>query len=146
MQDRTRFIRNGTEVTTIKETYYFASKVIVFCNLNRLHIFFNSVQVKYVDTASYDSQKILADISLSMSNLKITNNLCDKTMSLTPDDLFSLYTEFIPLLSSNILTLLLYSFMVCLSSCKKQCAPEALFYPIFRDRILLFCRNRRYKF
>jgi len=47
---------------------------------------------------------MLVDISLALSNLKITNKFRDKRMSLTPDDLFSRYTEFLPLLYPNALT------------------------------------------
>ena len=38
-----------------EDTEYLTSKVLNFCNLYRLNIFCNSVQLKYVGTASYDS-------------------------------------------------------------------------------------------
>ena len=43
-------------------------------------------------------------ISLALFNLKMTNIFRDRTMSLTLDDLFSRYTEFLHLLSPNALT------------------------------------------
>ena len=54
-----------------KNTYYLLSKVNEFCNLCRLHIFCDSIQLKYVGTDVYDSQKMLADISLALSKLNM---------------------------------------------------------------------------
>ena len=47
---------------------------------------------------------MLADISIALSNLKMTKNCRDKTMSLTSDDSFSRYTKFIPTISPNTFT------------------------------------------
>ena len=71
------------------DTEYLASKVLAFCNLCRLHIFCDSFQLKIFFTASYDSQKMLVDISLALSNLKMVYNHREWTISLTPDDLLS---------------------------------------------------------
>ena len=46
---------------------------------------------------------MLADISLALSNLKMVYNYRVRTIPLTPDDLFSRYTEFLPLLLPNAL-------------------------------------------
>ena len=54
-----------------ENTEYLISKVNEFCNLCRLHIFCDSLQLKYVETDVYDSQKMLADISLALSKLKM---------------------------------------------------------------------------
>ena len=47
---------------------------------------------------------MLADISLALSKLKMTYILRNKKISLTPDDLFSRFTEYLPLLSPNAMT------------------------------------------
>ena len=65
---------------------------MLFGNLCHLHIFCNSAQLKYIDTTSYDSRKMLAGISLALSNLQMVYNHRDRTILLTPDDLFSYYT------------------------------------------------------
>ena len=57
-----------------KNTEHLASKVFVFLNICRLYIFYDSFQLKYVGAASYDSQKMLADISLILSNLQMVYN------------------------------------------------------------------------
>ena len=83
---------------------YLRLKVIGFSNLVRLHIFCDSVPLKYVGTEDYDWQKILVDISLALSKLKMTYISRNKIISLTPDDLFSRFTEYLPLLSPNAMT------------------------------------------
>ena len=87
-----------------ENTDYLLSKVNEFCNLCRLHIFCDSIQLKYVGTDVYDSQKMLADISLTLSKLKMIYTVRGKNISLTPDDLFSNFTSFLPLLSPNSMT------------------------------------------
>ena len=87
-----------------EDTEYLRLKVITFSNLVRLHIFSDSVQLKYVGTENYDSQKMLADISLALSKLKMTYILHNKKISLTLDNLFSRFTEYLPLLSPNAMT------------------------------------------
>ena len=51
-------------------TDYLLSKVNTFYNLCRLNIFCDSVQLKYVGTDVYDSQKMLADILSHFRRLK----------------------------------------------------------------------------
>jgi len=52
-------------------TEYFKAKVIAFYRQCQLHIFCNFIQLKYVGTSTYDSQKILADISIPLSSIKV---------------------------------------------------------------------------
>ena len=66
-----RSILHNKRQYATEDTEYLASKVFTFCNFYRLHVFFDSFQLKYVCTTSYDSQKMLADISLALFNLKI---------------------------------------------------------------------------
>ena len=91
-------------VCASEDTEYLRLKVIAFSNLVWLHIFCDSVQLKYVGTEDYDSQKMLADISLALLKLKMTYMLRNKIIPLTPDDLFSRFTEYLPLLSPNAMT------------------------------------------
>ena len=72
---------------------YFAFKVIEFCTLYRLHIFCYSIQLQYFGTDTYDSQKILANISLTLSKLKMVYTVRRKIVAITQDDLFSSFTE-----------------------------------------------------
>ena len=98
-----QIIKHSKRQCASEETDYLTSKVLALCSLRCLHRFYNSVQLKYVSTASYDSQKMLADISLALSNLQMVYNHRGRIISLTPGDLFSCYTEFLPLLSLNTL-------------------------------------------
>ena len=131
---------------TTEETEYLSSKVLFFGILYRLHIFYNYIQLKYVGIIYYNSQKMLADFSLALSNLKMVYNHRERTLSLTPDNLLSPYIEFFPLLSPNALTwsfsLIKLFLMLCLSSCRNHCNSGAIVYLILHVYLLLFCRNR----
>ena len=61
-----------------ENTDYLIQKRNEFCNLCRLHIFCDSVQLKYIGTDVYDSQKMLADISLALSKLRIVYSVRGK--------------------------------------------------------------------
>ena len=87
-----------------EDAEYLRSKVIAFSNLSRLHIFCDSIQLEYIGTEDYDSQKMLADISLALSKLKTNYIFQNKKIYLTPDDLFGRFTEFFPFLSPNAMT------------------------------------------
>ena len=47
---------------------------------------------------------MLADISLALSSLKMISTHKGKLVVLTPDDLYSRYIEFLPLLAPNAMT------------------------------------------
>ena len=87
-----------------EDTEYLETKLLKFCNFCSLHIFCDSVQLQYVGTESYDSQKMLADIFLALTSLKMISNHKGKVIVLTPDNLYSRYIEFFPLLTSNAMT------------------------------------------
>ena len=61
-----------------ENTDYLIKKLNEFCNVCRLHIFRDFVQLKYVGTDVYDSQKMLADISLALSKLKMVYSVSGK--------------------------------------------------------------------
>ena len=64
-----RIILRSRYQCATEDTDYLPSNFIDFCNLYRLHIFCDSVQLKYVGTASYDFQNLLVDIYLALSKL-----------------------------------------------------------------------------
>ena len=88
-----------------ENTDYLLSKVNELCTLYRLHIFCDSIQLKYVGTNVYDSQKMLVEISLALSKLKMVYTVRSKKIYLTPDDLFSNFTSFLTFLLPNAMTL-----------------------------------------
>ena len=64
---------------------------------------------------------MLTDISLALSKLKLVYTVRGKNISLTPDDLFSNFISFLPLLSPNAMT---WSF--CLVTLFFQALPAEL--------------------
>ena len=77
-------------------------------------------------------------------------NYRGRIISLTPDDLFSCYTEFMSLLSPNALnwsfSLVTLFFIALPLELQETVRLGSIFYLTFRDYLPLFCRNRRYKF
>ena len=120
-----------------ENTDYLLSKVNEFCNLCRLHIFCDSIQLKYVGMDVYDSQKMLVDISLALSTLKMVYTVRGKNISLTPDDLFSRFTSFLPLLLPNVMSLSFYLvtlvFRLCLRNCRNLFNLGDIFSPKFQN-------------
>ena len=86
---------------TTEDTEYLTSKLLNFCNSCQLHIFCDLVQFQYVGTASYDSQTILAYISITLNSITMVLTHRGRYDSLTPDDLYSCFIGFISLLSPN---------------------------------------------
>ena len=99
-----RLVPGKNKQSASEDTEYLATKLLEFCNFYQLHIFCDSVQLQYIGTDSYDSQKMLTDISLVLTSLKIISNHKGKVIVLTPDDLYSRYIEFLPLLVPNTMT------------------------------------------
>ena len=62
----------------------FITKLNEFCNLCRLHIFCDSVQLKYVGTDVYNAQKYLRIFYLNFRNLKWFIPFAEEIFSLTP--------------------------------------------------------------
>jgi len=61
-----------------ENTHYLIKTLNEFCNLCHLHIFCDSVHLKYVGKDVYDSQKMLADISLALSKPKMVYSVLGK--------------------------------------------------------------------
>ena len=60
--------------------------------------------LQYVGTYTYDSQKCLPVFLYCFISLKMISNHKEKLVVLTPDDLYSRYIEFLPLLAPNAMT------------------------------------------
>ena len=107
--------------------------------------FCDSVQLKYISTDIYDSQEMLADISLANLKLKIVSTVRSKKKYFTPDDLFSNFTSFSPLLSPNAMPWL-FCLVTFLPSYALRvvgsCATWGLYFSRYiYTRQPLFCRN-----
>ena len=99
-----RLVPGKNKQSASEDTEYLATKLLEFCNFYQLHIFCDSVQLQYIGTDSYDSQTMLADISLTLTSLKTVSNYKGKVIVLMPDDLYSRYIEFLSLLAPDAIT------------------------------------------
>ena len=80
------------------------SKILDLCSLSHLHIFCDIVQLQYVGTATYNSNQMMSDILLSLSNLKLAFRFKGNLITLTPDDLYRRYIQYFSLLPSDAMT------------------------------------------
>ena len=88
----------------IEDSGFLRSKLLVLCSLFHLHLFCDIVQLQYVETTTYDSNQMMSDISLTLSNLKLEYRFKSNLITLTPDDLYRRYIEYLLLLPSHTMT------------------------------------------
>ena len=119
----------------IEDSENLCSKLLVLCSLSRLHIFCDIVQLQYVGTATYDSNQIMSNISFTLSYVKL--EYCFKGLiTLTADDLYRFYIQYLPLLLSDDMTrtfsLVSLFTTCCFSLYKTQSSRTGFNYPKFR--------------
>jgi len=85
----------------IEDTEYLASKMTNYCDICQLHLFCDIVKLQYVGTETYDTHRMLHDIYLALSDLRLVSKVNGETISLTPDTLYQRFIEFSPLLPPN---------------------------------------------
>ena len=117
---------------TSEDTEYIFLKFFILCTFYRLNMFCDYIQLQYIGTDTYDSQKILADISLAFSKLKMAYTVREKQVACTLDTLFSTFIVFLPLLSPNFMSwsffLVTSFFMFYPKSCWNPCNSGATFF------------------
>ena len=78
-----------------------ASKITNYYDLCQLHLFCNIVKLQYIGTKTYDTHRMLHDIYLTLSDLKLVSKVNGKSISLTPNTLYQRFIESSPLLPLN---------------------------------------------
>ena len=96
-----RVSKRAAGTCAIEDTEYSATKLGKYCDTCQLHLFCDIVKPQFVGTTVYDSHRMMHDIYLSLSSLKLESRANGKTTYLTPDFLFQRFIEFTPLLSPN---------------------------------------------
>ena len=99
-----RLSQRGKTSCATENTEYLAARFLIFLHSCQLNIFCDTVQLQYIGTKSYDSHKILTNITLALSFLKMVSHHKGRTASLIPDDLLNRFVEFLPLLSPSTVT------------------------------------------
>ena len=67
-----------------EETEYLRQKLSNFCDLYRFHLLYNIIQLQYVGTYTYNTYRLLQDICLDISSLKLETKINGKLNSLIP--------------------------------------------------------------
>ena len=96
-----RVSKRTTGTCAIEDTEYLATKLGNSCNTCQLHLFCDIVKLQLVGTTLYDTHRMMRDIYLILSSLKLESRVNGKTIYLTPYSLYQRLIEFTPLLSPN---------------------------------------------
>ena len=81
---------------TSEDTEYLRTKLTEFCDIYQLHPLWNIVPLQYLDIDSYTTYRILNDIYLALSGLKLVSKVNEKLVSVTTDTLYTHFIEFLP--------------------------------------------------
>ena len=73
-------------------------KLSKFVSLCHILIFCNIVNKRYVGTSDYDLSKIITDVERELTHLRLEYRFKGQVQTLTPDDLYRRYQDFVPLL------------------------------------------------
>ena len=77
----------------------YGGKLTVSYDLCQLHLFCDIIQLQYVGTTTYDTHRMLYDVFLVLSGLKLVSKVKVKIVSLIPDIIYHRFIEFLLLLA-----------------------------------------------
>ena len=83
-----RVSKQAAGVCAIGDAEYLASKITNYCDICQLHLFCDIVKLQYIGAKTYDTYRLLYDMCLALSDLKLVYKVDKKTISLTPDTLY----------------------------------------------------------
>jgi len=96
-----RVSKRVVDTCAIEDTEYLATKLGNYCDTCQLHLFYDIVKLQFVGTTVYDTHRMMHNIYLALSSLKLESRVNGKTITLTPDSLYQRFIEFTPLLYPN---------------------------------------------
>ena len=85
----------------IEETEYLATRLAKYFDICQLHLFCSIIEIQFVGTKNYDTHRMMHDIYLALSGLKLVFKHNGKRISLTPDMLYQRLIKFSFLLPAN---------------------------------------------
>ena len=68
-----------------EETEYLASRLNKYCDLCQFHLFCSIIKLQFVGTENYDTHRMIHDIHLALSELKLVYKSHGTLVTLTPD-------------------------------------------------------------
>ena len=77
------------------------TKLLPFVSLCHLFIFCSIVYRRYVGTSDYDKTQIITDVEEALSDIKLERQMRGQLHTITLDDLYREYQNFIPLLPAD---------------------------------------------
>ena len=86
-----RVSKRAAGTYTTEETDYLANKLNKYCDLCQLHLFCSIIELQLVGTKTYNTHRMMDDIYLALSGLKLNFVHDKKYVSITPDTLYQRY-------------------------------------------------------
>ena len=96
-----RVSKKAAKTCATEDTDYLANKINKYCDLCQLHLFCSIIELQFVGMKKYDTHRMIHDIYLALSGLKLNFMHGKKKISITPDTLYQRFIEFSPLLLPN---------------------------------------------
>ena len=82
-----RVTRRAAGSCATEETKYLATRLDKYCDLCQLHLFCSIIKLQFVGTENYDTHRMIHDIYLAISELKLVYKSHGKLVTLAPDTL-----------------------------------------------------------
>ena len=91
-----RVSKGVADTYAIEEREYLTTRLTKFCNFCQLHLFCSILELQFVGTKTYDTHRMIHDIYLALSELKLVFRSHGRLVCLTPDALCQRFIEFSP--------------------------------------------------
>ena len=91
-----RVSKHVAGICATEDAEYLATKLGNYCDTCQLHLFCDIVKLQFVETTVYDTHRMIQNIYLALSSIKLESRVNGKTISLTPDSLYQCFIEFTP--------------------------------------------------
>ena len=96
-----RVTRRAVGSCATEATKYFVTRLDKYCDLCQLHLFCSIIKLRFIGTETCDTYRMMHDIYLALSELKLVYESHGKLVTLTADTLYQQFIEFSPLLPPN---------------------------------------------
>lgn len=139
--------RRAVNSCTSEDTDYLRTKLTDVCDIYQLHPLWNIVPLQYLDIDSYITYRILNDIYLALSGLKLVSKVNGTLVSLTIGTLYSYSIEFLPLLSFDATNWSRHPCYNALSvELQETIRLDIYIYPIIPPSLLFFTKQSLYMY
>ena len=91
-----RVTRRAAGSCATEETEYLATKLNKYCDPCQLHLLYSVIKLQFDGIENYDTHRMMHDIYLALSELKLVYKSHGKLVTLIPVTLYQQFIEFSP--------------------------------------------------